>query len=767
MAEKKLFFTVGADVGPGTKAFASLARDAKKSMGDVDDAVTDTRTNAQRVADALDGVFEQVDATMKETAETAEVLGRAMGPELAAKVDTTAAIQEFQRLGLSMDEIRADADRLADTLKKADDVTLRNFTGEADHARAKTDELGKSADSSKSVMANMVGNSAQDLGELGGIAGSAGVAFGQMGEYMVDARNDGDKLGDVMRNFGAVAGPIALLTVAVSAVGSIFKASGERAERAKEQVDAFTDSLGNVDDATAAVEGLADQMSNFDADARTAWGGFVEGVSAAAEAIPLVGGLIGDAGQNVSDVIPTFLKLGISARDIGQAAAEGGTEWDKLQVKLWGAQEIGQITSAEYAAASQVLYGFRDSAEAAAKVNEFLGEEVKGSGIEAKAAALRIGAGVVEMQKWAEESTAAAEASKTFAEETGTIEFGLADIAAGLSAMSSYNDMLFAAADQAQVDEEAFDNLSASVKENGETFDVTTEAGRANQDALEDVARALEDDLAKAYQTADGDQDTFMQNAGKLAHDTLGRLQKELGLTDDETFALGKQLGLLPEDLETRYKLSGSEEARIKIGLLQGSIEALPKDVQARVTQQIITGDYVGAVRTVQGYFNSHPTDIPSSVENPTNMAAVRNNVQGYFNGHPVSIGARVVGAQVAMASGGTAGPDGAIAGEAGPEFINPPSGGVQLLTGPAIVPPGTHVTSTRRTRQILSRRYENGTRIPATAGVGSVVNVNLSVNVAAGANPVAAGQQILDVLVPALRTGGAGRLRRELGLAS
>lgn len=65
----------------------------------------------------------------------------------------------------------------------------------------------------------------------------------------------------------------------------------------------------------------------------------------------------------------------------------------------------------------------------------------------------------------------------------------------------------------------------------------------------------------------------------------------------------------------------------------------------------------------------------------------------------------------------------------------------------------------------------QSGTIIPnGPTGYGSplgagVQNLYLNVNVAAGTNPVEAGRQIYNMLLPHLRTGGAAQFKRELGL--
>lgn len=646
MAEKKLFFTVGADVTPGTREFDRLAKAARKSMGEVDDAVDDTRTNAERVADALDAVFDEIDSSMKETEDTARTLARAMGPELADKVSAVEAVQEFQRLGLTLEEIRLDADRLADTLRRADDVSLRGFGGEVDTAKARvrelgdevnitgrrTDDLGKSADSSKSVMANMVGNSTQDLAEFGGIAGSAGVALGQMGEYMVDASNDGDKLGTVMSNFGKVAGPIAALTIAVSAVGSIFKASGDRAKRATEQVEAFSGALEDVESATSAVEGLSGQMRHFDADARTAWGGFVEGVAGAAKAIPLVGGLIGDAGQNVADVIPTFVKLGITADDIGEAAVRGGGAWDSLQSKLYAAQVGAHITSAEYSAASQVLYGFRDSAEEAAEVNEFLA----GSQEEATKEAVRGIGEYIRLNSIVDALSSTSDGTKGAIDRLRGAHRGAADMARQQEErLRSLREEMLAATGQAFDLEQATIELDGAYAAYGEqmwaNLKTQQDAEASDYEKAESARQLRLAELSvaeQAYATAGSyaDQAIKMGDArskSDIMKDALGQQAAKYPELRDEIQTYIDKLNEIPRSINTRITTtgaSGAAAARIAAGapddirgrqasggpVMGGGAylvgERGPEIIIPRTSGDVIPNDKLGSGGTVYNY---------------------------------------------------------------------------------------------------------------------------------------------------------------------
>lgn len=218
---------------------ADAARDAaddldKLSTTDVDvaganqmaQALDDVRTAGQKAAAEIADMAATMDADLTDARSAADALARAMGPELAATVNMDQVLAQLRDMGLTMDDVRNEADPLAASLKSLADVKisaqaigLDSMGGALKSARAETDQLAASAGSSRSVLANMVGNTTQDLGALTGVAGSAGVAIGQMGEYMADAVGSGDKLGDILKNFGTVAAPVAALATVTFAIG--------------------------------------------------------------------------------------------------------------------------------------------------------------------------------------------------------------------------------------------------------------------------------------------------------------------------------------------------------------------------------------------------------------------------------------------------------------------------------------------------------------------------------------------------------------------
>jgi hypothetical protein len=242
VADKKLEFQIGAK-DEASKVFQQVGKAAKAGMGQVDDSLDGSESKGKQLAAALSQQFDKLDATMRGTREAAAMLGKALGPDLAAKVDTVGIVTEFQRLGLSVDEVKADVDALADTIRKADDISLKNVAGETDKLGSSVHNTGKKvgemrgeADQSRSVLANMVGNSTQSMAALAGVSGDAGVAIGQMGEYATEGNIS---LGGLAK----VAGPMAALGIAVAAVAGHMKDVAETKAFNAERVERFKDAL--------------------------------------------------------------------------------------------------------------------------------------------------------------------------------------------------------------------------------------------------------------------------------------------------------------------------------------------------------------------------------------------------------------------------------------------------------------------------------------------------------------------------------------------
>src|SRR5699024_5506618 len=132
-------------------------------------------------------------------------------------------------------------------------------------------------------------------------------------------------------------------------------------------------------------------------------------------------------------------------------------------------------------------------------------------------------------------------------------------------ALNANNNEMSEAADKAlglrgaQRDlESAVDAASDAVKKNGKTLDITTEKGRRNQAALDDIASSGWDVIASMREngaTQDELQDTMASTRSKFVE-----AARQVGLTADEANNLADEMGLVPENVHTDVSMSGTGE---------------------------------------------------------------------------------------------------------------------------------------------------------------------------------------------------------------
>lgn len=480
MAEKALSFRIGAQ-DDASKVFEKLSRTAKSELGKVEDSLDDTRTAGKRAADALTTTFQQLDGEMTELKGAADMLASALGPELAAKIDSTKAVQEFQRMGLSVDDVKADVDALADALRTADDVQMRHFAGGVDNARTRVDGLRSSADQSRSVLANMTGNVTQDLGQLSGVAGSTGVMIGQIGEYAVDGT-----IG--LKNLALMAGPMAGLAAGVSLATAAMERQERRARSAREQMDDFTKAIREGKDAVDVYREALDATGKLELPS-----------------------LFGDD----EDIAPKIHAAGVSVEQFGTAVQGGETEVrrliDAMKAAGVGGNELEEISEALWMGMG--LY--EQSTERAAVVTELLGGAQEDT--TDKSAALR---DVLEdvrdtLEKEAANAETAARNHKQLAEETIKAE----DAARRLDRQWGYLNATLS-------NQEAYDSLQDSFEDvRRKGIEAYAAAAAGSEDATE-KAEEHDDAVRNLTQEVAAYSQEVLGISPQQATDIIARIQR-------------------------------------------------------------------------------------------------------------------------------------------------------------------------------------------------------------------------------------------------
>jgi hypothetical protein len=271
-----------------TIRFIGDSKNMSRAVKDIVSGLDDTESAGKRVAGAMKQLAGDAEASFRDSRDAADRLAAALGPEMVSKIEAggrsvDSYITELQRMGLTFDDIRTDVDELADAIRRVDTTrsSIDGLKAPLKDVDGNLREVRDSADQSRSVLANLVGNSAQDLGQLGGVAGTAGVAIGQLAEYAVDGNISLSGLAKFAVPMAALGGGIALVT-------SNMAKNRAQAKANREQVDLFAAAL--AEGATAA--------ESF----RTALGG-------GEDEPPKLELFIGD---DVRDMVPVLARAGIT-----------------------------------------------------------------------------------------------------------------------------------------------------------------------------------------------------------------------------------------------------------------------------------------------------------------------------------------------------------------------------------------------------------------------------------------------------------------------
>lgn len=119
--------------------------------------------------------------------------------------------------------------------------------------------------------------------------------------------------------------------------------------------------------------------------------------------------------------------------------------------------------------------------------------------------------------------------------------------------------------------EQALDDFTASVRENGTSLDVTTEKGRANQAALDAIAQNA---LAVAENMRGTNRVEFLKQARRDLIDAA----KSLGLNEEKARKLARQLGLLDEiKAEPTVDVNGIDTALSRARALELTMERISR----------------------------------------------------------------------------------------------------------------------------------------------------------------------------------------------
>ena len=212
----------------------------------LDDDLEDTKSAGEAMADAIAASAQEMEEEIDATKKAVDALDRAMeSADLDLDVDSKNAVADLKKLGLTAEDIENDAEALAKSLKRIDDVNVKAATAgfdSLDQAVGNTsDGVGKADD----VTRSFVGNSISELPGVGEAFGPAGEAISQMTEGLMAGEIGMTDLVKAGSGMVAVGGAVMVATKAWEAYQKrqekIKKQQAEILEGAQEALDVAQD----------------------------------------------------------------------------------------------------------------------------------------------------------------------------------------------------------------------------------------------------------------------------------------------------------------------------------------------------------------------------------------------------------------------------------------------------------------------------------------------------------------------------------------------
>lgn len=156
-----------------------------------------------------------------------------------------------------------------------------------------------------------------------------------------------------------------------------------------------------------------------------------------------------------------------------------------------------------------------------------------------------------------------------------------------------FGDDTLSARDAEREFQQAVDDLTDSYELNGSTLDITTEKGRANEKALDDLAKATLDAAASKLELTGSEEDAAAAvEAGRQA--LIDQLA-QFGIVGQAAEDYADNLGLIPDDILTELTLSGVASSQQAIDSFISRNNGRTLTVYQRMVQGALVGAGTGA----------------------------------------------------------------------------------------------------------------------------------------------------------------------------
>lgn len=176
------------------------------------------------------------------------------------------------------------------------------------------------------------------------------------------------------------------------------------------------------------------------------------------------------------------------------------------------------------------------------------------------------------------------ELGSTYDLTTRAIQEQVVTLAELVSAQNEAAGLVLSVRDAQRAFEASVDDVTAALEANGATLDASTEQGRANQQALDDIAESgwgLVESMA-----ANGSTQEELQGTMQTTRDRFVEAAQQFGMTADEAAALADQLKLIPADVKTTASIDATQ-ARSTADDMRAKYDGLGRPIKTIMTLQV------------------------------------------------------------------------------------------------------------------------------------------------------------------------------------
>ena len=465
---------------------------------------------------------------------------------IAAVDDQGAAARMAAR---QTDNLKGDIDRLMGAFETAQIIAgefLRPFVQQA--TTGLQGVIDKFNALPKSVQASIVQIAAITGGLLlaGGAAIKATINIIEMNAALVAAGISGARLATVMKGIGVAGAAIGGVTIAGSAMQDMWIGLSGANDDATRSLEAYIKGGRNAADVT---DLMGYGLSNLNDVVNQAMNkGFLNNVGEFFAEIGTLGGVFGPTRRDEAKSFFAELDKGLTGlqkTDPAAAAAKFKELATEFQAQGYSLDQVREM-----------LPGYSAALDAAS---------VSADGAGAAAGDLT------------EETYAAGQAARDAADGTATWAEELDQI----------NSPILDARDAARQFEQAVDDASGALKDNGETLDIGTEKGRKNQAALDGVARAALDQIG-AMQT-NGASQKQLQTTLNTSRDKLAAVADKFDMSKTEARKYAEQVLKTPAAVSTTITAK-TEAAKAQVAAFQSQINRLRGNTVTITTRYVTVG---------------------------------------------------------------------------------------------------------------------------------------------------------------------------------